>query len=326
LENESTPLREELSAAFEATPEVPDPGESPSTPEEGASPPQAETASSTAPGQQPTAAVTPEAKAPLADEPPARLKERFGPEWQALPDKVKLAFKEYESAIGRMGNRYGQAAQRWQEVQKVISPYEEMIRAENGHPIRAIQSLFETARVLRQGHPEQRSALAYGMVTAYKIPHIVNQDGSITLRPPNADPNLLHRLTQLEGESLTARSRSYQDTAAEVDQTLEDFLSSEDRPYLQIPGYQETMAMLIESGRAPDLQSAYNEAAWMHQESRKVEMARQASQSAATKATQAARARSAAVSVPGNSPGPVTQNLSSVSLRDELLARLSGEI
>lgn len=323
METESTPLREELSAAFESTPEVLDPGEATPSVETPAT--EAPTASTAPTATQPTSAV-PEAKAPLADEPPARLKERFGPEWGVLPDKVKLAFREYESAIGRMGNRYGQAAQRWNEVQKVMAPYEEMIRAENGHPVRAIQSLFETARVLRQGHPEQRSALAYGMITTYKIPHNVNQDGSITLLPPNADPNLLRRLTQLEGESLTARANSYQDTAAEVDRTLEDFLSSEDRPYLQIPGYQETMAMLIESGKSPDLQSAYNDAAWMHQESRKVEMARQSSETAATRATQAARARTAAVSVAGNSPGPVTQNLSSVSLRDELAARLSGDL
>lgn len=278
-----------------------------------------------------TAAPTAETPSPTApqvdlDAPPPRLKDRFGQSWATLPDEVKKTFRDYESAIGRMGNRYGQAAQNWNQMQQVISPYEEMIRAEGGTPHRAVQSLLETARVLRQGHPEQKSAMVFGMLQAFQIPHQRLEDGRVVLLPPSTDPALLQRLSALEGQDLTARASRNQDLSRSVDEELQTFLESGDRPYLRIPGYEETMAMLIETGKAKDLDSAYTQAAWLHDESRELEVARKTSAGASERAARAAAARTAAVSVPGNNPGALQPSTKGMSLRDELRARMSGEI
>lgn len=321
-------LRDTLSTAYDQA--VSSSDEPADTAAPAAQTPAPETTAPTTPAPE-TAAPTAETPSPAApqvdlDAPPPRLKDRFGQSWVTLPDEVKKTFRDYESAIGRMGNRYGQAAQNWNQMQQVISPYEEMIRSEGGTPHRAVQSLLETARVLRQGHPEQKSAMVFGMLQAFQIPHQKLEDGRVVLLPPSTDPALLQRLSALEGQDLTARASRSQDLARSVDEELQTFLESGDRPYLRISGYEETMAMLIETGKAKDLQSAYEQAAWLHPESRELEVARKTSAGASERAQRAAAARTAAVSVPGNNPGALQPSTKGMSLRDELRARMSGEI
>jgi hypothetical protein len=262
----------------------------------------------------------------VLDEPPSRLKDRFGTTWATLPPEIKGAFREYESAIGRLGNRYGQAARQWNEIQTVFAPYEEMVRSEGGTLPKAVQSLFETARILRQGHPEQRAALVLQMLPTFKIPHEVLEDGRVVLNRPTSDPALLNRLSQLEGSRLTDEARIAQNTRQQVDTELEAFVTDPAHPYTQIPGYLDSMAVLIESRKAANLKEAYDQAAWLHEESRTLEFAKRSQEEASRRSSQALAARSAAVSVPGNAPGPVTRSTKNLSLRDELNARFDGTL
>lgn len=289
--------------------------------------------SSPAPSEPPVTGVAPETPpnegaqpAVQLDEPPARLRERFGQHWAQFPPEIKQAFREYESAIGRLGNRYGQAAQQWNQLQQVFAPYEQMVKSEGGTLQTATQNLFETARILRQGHPEQRVALVMQMLPAFKIPHQQLPDGRIVLSPPTSDPRLLAQLSQLEGQRLTQQSERVHNLRNEVDSELESFLADPANPYIQIPGYAESMAVLIESGKARDLADAYQQAAWLHEESRNLEFAKRAKSEATRRGNQAQAARSAAVSVPGNAPGTLQPSTKGMSLRDELAARLEGTL
>lgn len=311
-------LREELekglSAAAEA-PEKPAPVEAPAKATPASAPP--------ADGQAAPAVAPPTE----GDAPPGRLKARFTPEsWAALPPEVKQTFHDYETQIGRLGNRFGRDAQSWKEVSQIIAPYQEMITSEGGTPLGAIQNLFETSRILRYGHPDQKSGMVFGMLDTFQIPHRKNEDGTITLLPPRSDPALLARLHNLEGGRLTDDAARMHNLNYEVEQDLESFRSDPARVYLRIEGFPDVMAQLISSGQAADLQTAYEQASWLHPESRKLEIAKQAKAQADTAAATTAAAKRAAVSVPGAPPGNVKPSTQGMSLRDELEARLRGDL
>ena len=315
----------------------------------------AESAPSAAPAAAPTAApapadasqsaVTPPA-APAADTPPVdpavptetplqaergipeRLKSRFGDKWDKLPPEIKSTFHEYESNIGRLAHRYGKDAKAWNDSQAVFAPYAEMVRAEGGDFNGALSNLLETARILRQGTAEQKvvllrqTAQMFGVSLA-SLTGAPQADGSAQ---PSVDEATINRLNQLEREVLTTRGMQTHNARQQVNQDLEAFTSDPAHIYLQEPGYMETMAALIKAGKAEGLKDAYEQAAWLHERPRQLEIARQNQQRSEQSRQAAERARRAASSVNGSSPGAVRQDTSKLSLRDTLAAAFDGEL
>lgn len=269
----------------------------------------------------------PTAPQATVDAPPKRLETKFpAAEWAALPPKVKEAYREYESNMGRMADRYGKAAKSWEAVQQVITPYEEMIRSEGGNPIGAIQSLFETARVLRVGTPDQKLHLIYQMAQVYNIPLQRGEQGQAYLPPLRTDPAILERLGHFERQALTHRGSEDHNIRQRVNDEIDEFAANPAHIYLQEPGYLDTMTMLIQQGKASNLPEAYEQAAWLHGPTRDMEIAKRNQPAVQNRARQVASARAAAVSTPGNAPGVVSRNRSQLSLRDTLAAALDGEL
>lgn len=319
-------IREDLEKAFAESPEPADKGMA-GKPDNSAATGSVPTGKS-APATPGTPTSTPVAGVPpTEDGPPGRLKDRFAPEaWKALAPEVKQTFHDYETQIGRLGNRFGRDAQSWKEMSGVIAPYQEMITREGGTPLFVVQNLLETARLLRFGHPDQKSAMVYGMLNTFQIPHRRNEDGTVTVLPPRSDPSLIARLHNLEGGRLTDDAARTQTLVNEVEQDLESFRADQANIYLRISGFADMMAQLITSGQAQDLPSAYQQASWLHPDSRRLEIAKQAKVDADAAAVRAAAAKTAAVSVPGAPPGNMRPSTQGMSLRDELQARLNGDL
>lgn len=259
--------------------------------------------------------------------PPGRLKDRFTPEaWAGLPDTVRQTFHDYEAQIGRLGNRFGRDAASWKEISGVMAPYQEMVTREGASMTQAVQNLLETSRLFRFGHPDQKSAMVFGMLDTFQIPHRRNQDGTVTLLPPRSDPALLARLHNLEGGRLTDDSARMQNLANEVEQDLESFRADPGNVYLRIEGFADVMAQLISSGQANDLPTAYEQAAWLVPQSRNLEIAKRAKAQADAAAATTASAKLGAVSVPGTPAVDPRPSTSGMSLRDELAARMRGDL
>lgn len=291
----------------------------------------AEAAKTSEPGSEqgaPAAAEAATANAPAATEPqiPERLKAKLAAKWATLDPEVRAEFLGYESHVGRLAHRYGQAAKQWEAMEQVIAPYMGLIKAENGTPHRAAAQLFETARVLRQGSPDQKLNLVRQMVQAYQIPAQVSEDGSLVLGQARSDPATLARLSELEAQDLTGRATAEYNVRQEVSQELDAFLADPSHSNVAHPGYTQLMAQLISSGVAKDLADAYQRAEWLHDSTRDSAIARAnaARAQSAAAATQAAQA--AAVSVKGNSVGNPKRDPSKMDLRQTLVAVASGEL
>jgi len=268
-----------------------------------------------------TAAVTAPAS-PTERAIPERLKSRFAEKWATLPPEIRETFHEYESNIGRLASTYGQRAKSWEESQRIFAPYSDMVQKEGGNFHSAMGNLFETARILRQGSPEQKVVLLRQTAAAFGVP-LEALVGATALQP---NEDLINRHNALEREVLTTRATETHNARQQVDTEIETFVADPANIYLQEPGYLDTMATLIRAGKAADLSEAYKQAAWMHERPRQLEIARANQQQTAASRDAATRARRASVSVNGSAPGAVRVDAGKMSLRDTLVAAFDGEL
>jgi hypothetical protein len=302
-------LRSGLEEAFDASAKT-----EPSAKTEAEAPVKPEAAAKTAE----TPAETPPAvKRPI----PERLKAQFGEKWETLDPTIRDTFHQYESHIGRLADKFGKDARAYQEIQQITAPYQDMIRKEGGTLQGAVSNLFETARILRQGSPEQKVMILRQTAQAFGVP----LESLTAQRNPELEA-LAARNLELERADLTSRAMQDHTASQQVDSEIEAFTSNPANVYLQEPGYLETMAKLVQSGQAKDLQDAYNKAAWLHEKPRQLEIARMNQQRLAQQQPNVQRARLASASVNGQSPGPVRVDASKLSLRDTLAAAMDGEL
>jgi hypothetical protein len=136
----------------------------------------------------------------------------------------------------------------------------------------------------------------------------------------------MSRINRLEQGLLTRDAAEVHNARTKVETDLQTFLADPAHVYVQEPGYLDTMAALINAGKATGLDDAYTQAAWLHEGPRAREIARLNAARTASQIEQAARAKAAAVSVNGNAPGPVKLDPASLSLRDTLAAAYDGEL
>lgn len=265
---------------------------------------------------------------PPTDTIPERLKTKLGEKWATIDPTIKAEFREYESAIGRMADKYGKAAKEWDTIQRTVAPYQEMLRQENGNVHGAIANFFETARILRQGSPEQKQGILIAMSQAYKIPLPGAQPGSEAPAggAANLSPEFLDRINRLEQRELTERAAAEHNARTQVDNDLNVFIGDAKNVYVKEPGLLNTMAALISAGKAEGLADSYEQAIWLHEGPRNAEIAKRAAANNAPRVAAAQRARQAGVSVNGNAPGTVKLDASKMSLRDTLSAAFDGEL
>ena len=260
---------------------------------------------------------------------PERLKGRFADKWATMPPEIKDSFHEYETNIGRLASTYGQRAKSWEESQKIFAPYAEMVQKEGGNYHSAVGNLLETARILRQGSQEQKVVLLRQTASAFGVPlESLIGAPSAEGQPPRSEPNeaLINRLNALEREVLTTRGQESHNARTQVDSEIETFVADGNNIYLQEPGYLDTMATLIRAGKAANLPEAYQQAAWLHERPRQLEIAKANQQRTDSSRDAANRAKRASVSVNGSAPGAVRVDMSKMSLRDALSAAFDGEL
>jgi hypothetical protein len=309
-----------LRGALEASYDKASSGE-PSAEPDTASRPAGEVAA-TAPAGTPAAPENPVDQYPI----PERVKASLGSQWATLPPAVKHEIREYESHVGRLASRYGQAAKSWEAVDKVIAPYQALIQENGGTPLGVIGNMLETARVLSKGTPDQKLYAVHAILKSFQIPVQTFTDGTIGLPNPQTSPEVLHRLTGLERQDLTARAADEYNVRQEVVTELDTFLADGSRTYAREPGFLDLMADLIRAGRAKDLPDAYSQAGWLHERTRPLEVARHNQERLAPQIQQAATARAAAISPSGNAPGQIARDPSKMSLRETLSAAFDGEL
>lgn len=239
--------------------------------------------------------------------------------WSNLPPEAKAVINRREAEAARLAGANDAERMFGREIAEVFRPHMEVINSFGVSPQFALKGLLDNDRVLRFGTPEQKLAKARQLVTDYGIdPALLAQSD------PNApDANVLQlqqQIAQLQQRISQPQAQQFAPLPPSAEEgnimaEIEAFRADPAHPHFD--AVHVHMGKLLETGAAPDLESAYQAAVAMNPALRST-VAVPAPQR--TQEDKTAAARRAAASVTG-SPGP-SGNPTPLSLRDELRENL----
>jgi hypothetical protein len=138
--------------------------EPPATPPQGTPQPLEGTpAAALAPKPVPTAPAASEPKAPASWTPSAREK------WAGLDPEVRGEVNRREQEAQRVLQDSAGLREFARSFQDIVRPYEMFIRSENSDPLRAVQSLMNTAGQLRVGSPATKVGIVASIIQQHGI-------------------------------------------------------------------------------------------------------------------------------------------------------------
>lgn len=284
-------------------------------------------------GEEPTAEAAPAKEEPTqqqaapepeasqtegSDVPPKSWRADEAKVWSQLPPEAKAAILRREQDNARTAGANDAERMFGREFAEIIRPHMEVINSFGVSPQFAVRALLDNDRLLRSGTPEQKITKARQLLVDYGI------DPAALQLDPNVDP----QIHQLRNELIQLQSRlsaPQQQNFAPLPPTQEDanimaeieaFRSDPAHPHFDAVHAQ--MGKLLETGAAPDLESAYQAAVAMTPALRSTVATPAQPQRTTEEKTAAARRASASVT---GSPGP-TGSPTPMSLRDELRENL----
>lgn len=268
----------------------------------------------------------PEAVAPEAEEAPAPEEKkqdyaRAPHGWSVaakaaygkLPETVKEAIAKREEEVSQGFARYGGLKQ-----------YAEIAERNGTTLAQAVNDYAKIEDGLRRDFVSGIDAInaRFGInpikfIQAYAARHGVDFTGQQTAQagyqPPHVDPDaIIQRATAALEEKFAAR---------ESQSAIEQFKNDPQNQYFE--NVREDMAILLQSGKAKNLQEAYDRACWMHPEIRAVMLKSQTTNATPSNVAAVQKAKAAAKAVggapsPGFNPGTQTVDTSKMSILDNI--------
>lgn len=91
-------------------------------------------------------------------------------DWAKTPPTVQQEILRREKEMTSRLQQDAETSKQWQAFQQVVQPYDSMIRASGAqHPLQAVQSLLQTAMVLRQGTATEKAQMAARIVRDFGV-------------------------------------------------------------------------------------------------------------------------------------------------------------
>jgi hypothetical protein len=253
-----------------------------------------------APGDKPPATEKPAAPSPQTTRAPQSWKPDAREEWAKLSPRVQQEVVRREGEVQRALQESSEARQGYQKYREATAPFENMIRAEGGDVLQAVQGLLQTAHMLRTAPPQVRAAGIARMVASF-LPGregLELLDAALSGQAPQAQPQQQFRdprLDPLLAEIEQMRATSAQQKQAEAAKSVQEVAQEE-----FFEDVRQDMADLIEvaqrRGVVLSLRDAYTRAVNLHPEISKV-LAQRSAVAARnpTGSTQRAKAASSSV-------------------------------
>lgn len=241
------------------------------------------------------------------------------PELAPLQDYIAQREEEFMRGVSTYKSQWDQA----QPIYEAIQPFLPELQQHGIQPGQWIQNLGAAHRMLALGTPQQKLQMFAKLATDYGVPLQAFMQGG-RVDPQSAHiTNMVAQLAQKVG-AIESQRQQAQDAA--LKQEIDAF--KQNAPYLE--EVKDTMARLLESGMADDLQTAYDKAVRLHDEVWQREQARQAQQTHADRRSQIDRKKAAATSPRSSSPtGAMSQGGAKKGLRDtiaEAMDELAGSV
>lgn len=289
-----------------------------------------------APGGLPAAPQPTELKAPASWTPSAREK------WATVPPEIQGEIHRREHEAQRVLQESAGLREFARTFQDIVRPYEMFIRSENSDPLRAVQSLMNTAGQLRVGTPATKVGIVANIIRQHNVDlaaldsvlagmYGVTQGQPLqqAAQDPRVDQLIQWQQQQAFQAQQAAQAREAWESNA-MQQGLAAFAADPKHEFFN--DVRETMADLVDAasrrGQTVDLENIYARACQLDPEVSKILTQRGPAQPGlngrgAPGPSQAVlRARRAAVSVKGD-PSPAG---SSVPKNDSIRAAIEAAI
>ena len=238
------------------------------------------------------------------------------------PEELKLLRVEAErreSDFHRGVSEFKSHSERAKAYDQAIAPYQQHLQKLGVDAPTAINALMRADVTLRTSDPATKAQYFAQLAREYGI------DLAQVQNPQPLDPQtqFLHQqLNELRQQQQLWQNQLQQQEQMRVQQELQQFATADRKHFDAV---RNDMADLLETGKAKDLQEAYDMAVWMRPDVRQTLIEQQLAdaQSKALAQAQAQRAKTAAVSVKGSSPIGAGGQPVNGSLRDIIAAQLA---
>lgn len=258
---------------------------------------------------------------PDPDKAPVSWRAMAREQWSQLPAELRDEVVRREKEVNIALQESKTAREGYQRYTETVQPFEQMIRAEGGEPVQAIQGLLQTAYALRMAPPQTKAQMIARMVQSF----LPGREG-LELLDAALTPG-----AQQQGQQAPRQPQEFRDPR--VDQILQaQSQQAEQRARAQVEEVQAEefyedvrldMADILELDRKRggdmSLRDAYNRAIRLNPDvSRVVEQREAAARATPGGATQR---KAAAVSV-RSTPAAPPSGSQEQSLRDTIAAQL----
>ena len=191
---------------------------------------------------------------------------------------------EMEKGVTRLKEQYEGKASLADEFSEIVRPYEGQIRAEGATPLQAVQTLLNTAQILRTGSPQQKEAVIRQTAQQFGV-NLAHEPGDPSL--DGTDPNvaaLQKQVADLTNFITQQQQQTVQQQQQGILSEIEAFSAAKDekgeplRPhYSAVEGDMIPLIASIRSAspgksNAEVLTEAYDRAVWANPETRKLSL------------------------------------------------------
>lgn len=267
---------------------------------------------------------------------PSTWKKEYLPIWDKLTsgeqltkeEAIKLAqySNQRESEYKKGVSTYKAEADRARELENAIAPFQSEFQQQGITPAAWINNLGRAHMILSKAPYEQKIQVFQRLAQDYGIQ--LNNEGQFAA-PPQVDAytqQLMNQLNMVNQEVSTIKSRFQQEEESRLNNEIERVRSNVEKfPHFDV--VREEMAQLLELGKAQDLETAYAKAVRLNDDVWAIEQERllKTAQKQASKASQVAKAKAAAVSPRSVTPSGKVAETGDKKDRRSLIAEQLGD-
>lgn len=201
--------------------------------------------------------------APIAIKAPDSLKPELKAKFGELPPEWQQEWQRREADAHKAITKNDEDRTFGRRVNEIVSPYLPTIRAEGGTPEKAIESLLQTAHVLRAGTPAQKTMALRTVAQQFNV------DLSLPLQQGPANPQIAHlerQLAEVQGQLQGFTQQHQLQETHSLQSQIDEFTSKPGHEHFE--KVRVLMGTLLENGIATSMDDAYDRAVYADPEIR----------------------------------------------------------
>ena len=250
---------------------------------------------------------------------PSSWKKDYEEHWgkldPTLQDYIQQREADYAKGVSTYKNQWDMAA----PIVEAIRPFEQVLQQNNINPAQWISQLGNAHAKLVYGSPEQKLTMFAQLANEYGV-NLGQLTGQTGYDPQFSQ--LAQELNQIKNQWSSFQSQQEMVEQSQLQNEIASF--RDDKPYFE--DVRETMAGLLQSGMAHDLQSAYDKAIRLNDDVFHKVNATQAQKSEAAQREKVAQAKAKVLSPRSTTPTASSSNggKSASSAREAIMAAMEA--